>query len=175
MLMRNMETQQGLNRIEEPSERIAVGLQIAPQFEKEIDTTHVLGVVWRTLAQEPLPAEMLELGLVIGDDAEIQDLNRQYRGIDAPTDVLSFAMTESGSDHPFVLPAGMPLYLGDVIVSYPRAIEQARAAGHSVAEELDLLIVHGVLHLLGYDHDTNDRKKAMWNRQETIIGKHLAE
>ena len=160
---------------DELGDRIAVGLQIAPQFEDDIDAASVLEVIRRTLAQESLPVERIELGLVIGDDAQLHELNRQYRGIDAPTDVLSFAMTEGEGNRPFVLPAGVPLHLGDVIVSYPRAIDQAQAAGHSVEEELDLLVVHGVLHLLGYDHDTDERKQAMWSRQETVTGKRQVD
>ena len=160
---------------DELGDRVAVGLQIAPQYEREIDGGRLLDAIARALAQETLPGETVELGLVVGDDAEIHELNLRYRGIDAPTDVLSFAMLESAGDHAFVVPAGVPLYLGDVIVSYPRAVEQALAAGHSAAEELDLLVVHGVLHLLGYDHDTDERKAAMWSRQEAVIGKRLVD
>jgi probable rRNA maturation factor len=110
------------------------------------------------------------LTVVIADDAEVRDLNRDYRGIDAPTDVLSFsAMETAPSDVAFVV-AGPDLpYLGDVIVSYGRTAAQAAEQGHSVEQELRLLVVHGVLHLLGRDHDTPQREAQMWAEQAAIL------
>jgi len=111
---------------------------------------------------------------VLTDDAEIQALNRQFRGIDAPTDVLSFAMQdESPEDQGFVVApeqdAETRAYLGDVIVSYPRAAAQAAEQGHSVLAELRLLVVHGVLHLLGYDHATPQDQARMWAIQDVVL------
>jgi probable rRNA maturation factor len=88
-------------------------------------------------------------------------------GIDAPTDVLSFSAQEDGG--PFVAAPEAGGYLGDVILSYPRAVEQARERGHSTEQELDLLIVHGILHLLGYDHASEGEKAVMWAQQEAIL------
>jgi probable rRNA maturation factor len=105
------------------------------------------------------------LTLVITDDRHIRTLNRNYRGLDEPTDVLSFAALEPGQ----VPLAGEPAYLGDVIISYPRALAQAQARGQPVSTELQLLVVHGVLHLLGYDHATPAQKDAMWAAQAKIL------
>lgn len=108
-----------------------------------------------------------ELTLVITDDEGIQALNRDFLGVDAPTDVLSFSAQEDGG--PFVAAPDAGGYLGDVILSYPRAVEQARQQGHSTEQELNLLVVHGVLHLLGYDHAGAEEKAAMWAQQEAIL------
>jgi probable rRNA maturation factor len=108
-----------------------------------------------------------ELALVLTDDQSIQELNRDFLGEDAPTDVLSFSALEEAG--PFVTAPEAGVYLGDVIISYPRAVQQAGEQGHSVEQELNLLVVHGVLHLLGYDHATEEDKTLMWSRQETIL------
>jgi probable rRNA maturation factor len=107
------------------------------------------------------------LTVVLTDDKEIQALNRQFRGIDAPTDVLAFAEEEAGQV--FVDGSDDPPYLGDVIVSLPQARVQAAEHGHSTAQELRLLVAHGVLHLLGYDHAAPADEAAMWARQEEIL------
>lgn len=108
-----------------------------------------------------------ELALVITDDQGIRELNREFLGEDVPTDVLSFSAQEDAG--PFVAAPEAGAYLGDVIISYPRAIEQAEELGHPVEQELNLLVVHGVLHLLGYDHATEEDKALMWSRQESIL------
>ena len=105
------------------------------------------------------------LALVITDDKALRALNRAYLGIDAPTDVLSFG----GESPDFVSAPDAEPYLGDVVISYPRAQAQAAAAGHPVDAELALLVVHGVLHLLGYDHIRSDDKAAMWEQQAHIL------
>jgi len=103
-----------------------------------------------------------ETTIVLSDDAHLHDLNRQFLGIDAPTDVLSFpgGDTDPDSDE---------LYLGDVIISLSRAQAQAASGGHPVQDELQLLVVHGVLHLLGYDHAEEDEKAKMWAIQAGIL------
>ena len=110
------------------------------------------------------------LTLVLTDDDGIQLLNRQYRGTDAPTDVLAFAAQEDAGD--FITAPEATSYLGDVIISYPRAAAQARERGHPAQQEVHLLIVHGILHLLGYDHAETSEKAVMWARQDDILG-HL--
>ena len=105
------------------------------------------------------------LALVITDDKALRALNRAYLGIDAPTDVLSFG----GESPDFVSAPDAEPYLGDVVISYPRAQAQAAAAGHPVDAELALLVVHGVLHLLGYDHIRSDDKAAMWEQQVRVL------
>jgi probable rRNA maturation factor len=113
-----------------------------------------------------------DLSIVIEDDARLQALNIEFLKIDAPTDVLSFPSGEEAPD-----PETGRVYLGDVIISYPRAEEQASIAGHPVLAELLLLVVHGVLHLLGYDHAEPEEKALMWSSQAKILhdlGVHIA-
>lgn len=100
------------------------------------------------------------------DDAEMQTLNRQYRDIDKPTDVLSFSH-EEGDPMP-VIP-GMPRYLGDIVVSVETIDRQATEAGHSPERETTILLAHGLLHLLGYDHAEADEAKAMFAKQEELV------
>jgi len=102
------------------------------------------------------------LSIRITDDSEIQDLNNRYRGVDKVTDVLSF-----GDD--FDDPDLESRYLGDIVISYPRAEEQAQKRGHQPVEEIQLLIIHGVLHLLGYDHSEEAKKSQMWSLQKLIL------
>lgn len=108
-----------------------------------------------------------EVALILTDDQSIQELNRDFLGEDAPTDVLAFSALEEAG--PFVSAPEAAGYLGDVIISYPRAVQQAREQGHAVGLELDLLVVHGILHLLGYDHATEEEKSLMWSHQTAIL------
>lgn len=104
------------------------------------------------------------LSIVVADNEFVANLNRQYRGIDAPTDVLSFP-----ADEPPVEEADEPPYLGDIIIAYPYATAQAEREGHVLDDSLALLAVHGTLHLLGYDHDTPENRARMWAAQETAL------
>jgi probable rRNA maturation factor len=104
-----------------------------------------------------------EITIVVGNDALLRQLNRKYREIDAATDVLSFPSSEPDPDT-------QSLYIGDIIISLPRAQEQASSGGHSVAEELQLLVVHGTLHLLGYDHLEPADTGKMQAAQDKILG-----
>jgi probable rRNA maturation factor len=122
----------------------------------------------KTVAEVTLEAEGRDTGeltLVITDDEAIRVLNRVHLGIDAPTDVLSF----SGESPDFVSPPSVDKYLGDVVIAYPQAKRQSSAAGHPLEAELTLLVVHGVLHLLGYDHVRSEDKAVMWKRQGEIL------
>ncbi|MGI9860793.1 rRNA maturation RNase YbeY [Moorella naiadis] len=110
-----------------------------------------------------------EVALTLVDDAAIQELNRNYRGVDAPTDVLSFALEEAGAAEPVYYDPGVDRLLGDIVISVPTAVRQAGEYGHSLARELAFLAVHGFLHLLGYDHGTADAAAAMEERQEAIL------
>ncbi|SFU93563.1 rRNA maturation RNase YbeY [Alicyclobacillus macrosporangiidus] len=107
-----------------------------------------------------------EVSVSFVSDEEIHELNRQYRGVDRPTDVLSFALQEGEP-----MPGGdddLPL-LGDVVVSVPTAVRQAEAYGHSVRREVAFLLVHGFLHLLGYDHPDEASEQDMMQRQERVL------
>ena len=103
-----------------------------------------------------------DLTIVLADDEELHRLNRDFLGIDAPTDVLSFPASETDPD------TGAA-YLGDIILSIPRADAQAQATGHSLADEARLLVVHGVLHLLGHDHAEPDETAKMWKAQGEVL------
>ena len=108
-----------------------------------------------------------ELTIVLTDGAQIQKLNRDYLGIDAPTDVLSFPASEiDGSE---IDPETGAPYIGDIIISMPYAAKSAGKAGHPVEAEVQLLVVHGVLHLLGHDHAEPKEKARMWKAQAEIL------
>lgn len=110
-----------------------------------------------------------EVSVSIVTNERIRELNRCYRGIDRPTDVLSFALEEAGDDEPEIRGEGLPRVLGDIIISLPKAKEQAEAYGHSLERELGFLAVHGFLHLLGYDHMEPEDEKKMFTRQREIL------
>jgi probable rRNA maturation factor len=103
-----------------------------------------------------------DLSIIISDDAYLHELNLKFREVDSPTDVLAFPSGEIDID------TGRK-YLGDVILSCTRAQAQAQAAGHALESELQLLVVHGVLHLLGYDHTDEESKDRMWTAQGEIL------
>ena len=130
-------------------------------------------------SEYPLPKELLEraaravlahqdelqdceLSIVLTDNEQLQELNLNYLGIDAPTDVLSFPASETD-------PESGARYIGDILISVPRAQSQADAAGHPLEAEVQLLVVHGALHLLGYDHDVPEEKARMWQAQAEIL------
>lgn len=111
------------------------------------------------LAQAGL--EMCDLSLVITIDKRMKELNKQFRGIDETTDVLSFPSGAARKNE--------ARYLGDVVISLPRARAEAIASGHPVGDELQLLVVHGILHLLGHDHADRRSKARMWAAQDEIL------
>jgi probable rRNA maturation factor len=116
-------------------------------------------------------APPLEVGILITDDAHIQQLNRDYRAVDAPTDVLSFA--DDGDSSGFAAPPGAPRYLGDIAISYERVLAQAAEYGHSPARELAFLAAHGCLHLLGYDHERGPEDTAAMRAREEAAMREL--
>ncbi len=103
-----------------------------------------------------------EVTILLTGDEQLHELNRKFLEVDAPTDVLSFPAD-------YVDPDTDATYLGDILISYPRAQDQAAAGGHPVQEELKLLVVHGMLHLLGYDHGEPQEKDEMWAVQALIL------
>ncbi|RYL91580.1 rRNA maturation RNase YbeY [Sporolactobacillus sp. THM7-4] len=111
-----------------------------------------------------------ECSLTFTGNSRIQEINREYRGIDRPTDVISFALEEvQEGEVPIIPDEEEPRVLGDIIVSIDKAHEQAESYGHSFERELGFLIVHGLLHLLGYDHTTDEEKEEMFGLQEQIL------
>ncbi len=148
--------------------QVEVDLQIATAYADLVPAERLRAAARAALRTEAQSdAGVVELTLVLTDDSGIRSLNRDFLGNDAPTDVLAFSAIED--DGPFVSAPEAGGYLGDVIVSYPRAVAQAQVQGHSPEQELDLLIVHGILHLLGYDHADDEEKAAMWARQDAIL------
>jgi probable rRNA maturation factor len=140
-------------------------VQVEEPFVSAVSPDWLRSAARATLDQSGAKPIQAALALVVTDDEALRALNRAYLGIDAPTDVLSFG----GESPDFVSAPDAEPYLGDVVISYPRAQAQAEAAGHPVEAELALLVVHGVLHLLGYDHVRSDDRAAMWERQAHIL------
>ncbi len=144
---------------------ISVEVQVDNRYADRLDSELLTRCAVATLHHQKVERPV-EMTLVITGDGRVRELNREYRGVDAPTDVLSFG---SGDDDGFVSPPGAPRYLGDVIISFDRAEAQAGRAGHGVEAELQLLTAHGVLHLLGHDHSEPDEKMAMWAAQTEVL------
>ncbi|MBI2860464.1 MAG: rRNA maturation RNase YbeY [Chloroflexi bacterium] len=113
------------------------------------------------------------LSLALSGDERVRQLNREFRGLDEPTDVLSFGPRSEGGGEPFpfILPPEGPPYLGDIIISCPQAVRQASAQGHPVETEIAVLLVHGVLHLLGYEHGDPESERAMKEKEAEVLGR----
>lgn len=109
-----------------------------------------------------------EVSVVLTDDKYIHELNYKYRGKDRPTDVLSFALNEGGE--PEIIDGPAEVLLGDIIISLETATKQAEEYGHSLEREMAYLTVHGILHLLGYDHEIEEEKQEMRKEEEYILG-----
>ncbi|GAE26978.1 hypothetical protein JCM9140_3088 [Halalkalibacter wakoensis JCM 9140] len=126
-------------------------------------------IILKTLEIEQLSGE-LEVSVTVVNEQRIQEINKEYRDKDQPTDVISFALNEQGEEEPeFTKLEGMPNILGDIIISSAHIKRQAEEYGHSFERELGFLTVHGVLHLLGYDHMTEADEKEMFSKQEDIL------
>ncbi len=131
-----------------------------------IDAALVERAAQAVLIAEQVPAGC-EVCIRITTDAELHRLNRDFRGVDAPTDVLSFA--DDGNSSQFVTAPNLPRYLGDIAISYDRVLAQAAEYGHSPARELAYLTVHGMLHLLGYDHERGPADEALMRAREEAV------
>ncbi len=145
-------------------------LDLAVTYETDsptVDENQLRRCVERALLAEGWVGDV-ELSLLFTDDGVIQSLNRQYRGIDEVTDVLSFPQFDP-TRNDFVLPTVGARLLGDVVISMPQASRQAAEFGHSVAREIGYLTIHGTLHLLGYDHETTVDREQMREREEAAL------
>jgi probable rRNA maturation factor len=113
-----------------------------------------------------------EVSVTFVSNERIHEINREYREKDRPTDVISFALEEEGEGEMKVVGAEIPRILGDIIISTVKAKEQAEEYNHSFMRELGFLAVHGFLHLLGYDHETDEDEKEMFTRQREILDEY---
>ena len=136
-------------------------IETNPSLKTELDVDVLERAALTTLANQDAQGD---LSIVLTDDAQLREFNRDYLGIDAPTDVLSFPASETD-------PETGHRYLGDILISVPRAYEQAGAAGHKLEAEVQLLIVHGTLHLLGHDHAEAEEKAQMWKAQAEVLAR----
>lgn len=138
-----------------------ITFEVLETYQSKVDTQVLEKAIMGVFEQQSAPSET-DMTFVISDDEQLRSLNYHYRDIDAPTDVLSFPAD-------FNDPENNRPYLGDVVVSLPRAEFQAEEGGHSLMAELQLLAVHGVLHLLGHDHLEDEEKAQMWAAQSEIL------
>lgn len=113
-----------------------------------------------------------EVSVTFVTNERIQEINREYRQKDQPTDVISFALEELGEDEVEIVGGQIPRVLGDIIISIDRAKEQAEEYNHSFSRELGFLALHGFLHLLGYDHMEEMDEKKMFQRQKDILDEY---
>lgn len=134
-----------------------IHIELHPDF---LDIELLESAARAALEQQSAPDD--DITIVLTDDDQLRELNLDYLGIDAPTDVLSFPASESD-------PETGVRYLGDILISVRRAAQQAQAAGHSLQAEAQLLVVHGTLHLLGHDHADAEQKTRMWAAQAEVL------
>ncbi len=151
-----------------------VNVLIDQGFEECIEASWLEHVAEKILAAQGADSGA-ELSLVITSQEKIRQLNLSYLGEDEPTDVLAFSMLPEQPEvnqTPFVAPPDGVQHLGEVIISYPQAVIQAEEHQHSVKREIAILIIHGTLHLLGYDHDNPEMEREM-RTQETKIMNYI--
>jgi probable rRNA maturation factor len=145
-----------------------INIVIDKEYKPKIKSAWLKNIARQVQKAENV-SEKSEMGLKITGDGEIHRLNLQYLDEDRPTDVLSFPMNEQVDAAPaFVKVPDGKLHLGDIVISYPTALKQAGEHHHPVNREITILLIHGILHLLGYDHDIPSRKQKM-NRREAAI------
>lgn len=143
------------------------------EFRALVDKDWVRKIVRQVLKAEGV-ASPYEVSLVFTDAQRVKQLNRDYRGVDEPTDVLAFYMfPQKESDSSFALPPDGITRLGEIVISYPQATAQAKQQGHSTEKELALLVVHGILHLLGYDHEEREQQEKMRARERQLLERCL--
>ncbi|WP_312093232.1 rRNA maturation RNase YbeY [Niallia sp.] len=135
---------------------------------KESEITKIHDLLQFAATKQNLQGE-IELSITFVHNDQIQEINKEYREKDQPTDVISFALEELGEGEIQLVGEGLPRMLGDIVISIDKAEEQAKEYGHSYMRELGFLSVHGFLHLLGYDHMTNEEEEVMFTLQKDIL------
>lgn len=146
-------------------------IEIINEHQYPVDSGRLVAAVARVVAQQDADPESA-VSVVITTNEEVAALNQQYRGIDSPTDVLSFPadpLPDELLDEMADFEEDEPPYLGDLIIAFDYARAQAEREQHALNDSLDLLVVHGTLHLLGYDHDTPENRAVMWAEQEKAL------
>ncbi|MEE3142434.1 MAG: rRNA maturation RNase YbeY [Chloroflexota bacterium] len=165
-----------------------IDISVDEPYQQELSEVWLRTVMEAALVEALPQGEPAQVGLVVTDDKTVQELNRQFRGLDEVTDVLSFSASHSGpwegdpqeSDEAspesldsgrlnFVLPPGEPSPLGEVIISFPQTIRQAQERNGPIEQELALLIIHGVLHLVGYDHMEPEDEAQMQAKERSAL------
>ena len=150
-----------------------VEIFVEEDFRGVVDEGWVKEIIQQTLKAEGV-APPYQVSMVFTSSETVRQLNRDYRGVDAPTDVLAFYMLpQKGDDSSFALPPDGVARLGEVIISYPQAAKQAREQGHSPERELALLIIHGILHLLDYDHEEPEEESKMREKERELMERLL--
>lgn len=148
------------------ADRLTVDIQIDETFAPLVDAEAIVAAVRHTLDTVGIDGAV-EVSIVLTTDEVVRELNRVYRGQDKATDVLSFGQDDGGP----LLPPDLPRLLGDVVIAYPQVAAQAGRAGWDAQDELVWLVIHGVLHLLGYDDADEAGRAAMWAMGEQILGR----
>lgn len=138
-----------------------IHLQISENISPALQLPVIERAAIETLSVMSAP-ESAELTIVLTDDDQIHQLNRDFLAEDGPTDVLAFPAD-------YIDPDTDASYLGDVIISYERAVVQAQAGDHALEHEIELLVVHGILHILGHDHADPQEKVRMWEAQAAVL------
>ncbi|MBW8010912.1 MAG: rRNA maturation RNase YbeY [Chloroflexi bacterium] len=140
-----------------------IALQIADEYLSKGFGVRLINAAQKAL-MTIIPDEEGRLTIVLTDDQHLQKLNKKYLDVDAPTDVLAFPSDQFAEPNE-------DMYYGDIIISHPRAVAQAKDGGHTVEQELELLVVHAALHLMGFDHSEEKAKANMWAVQHDILEK----
>lgn len=146
-----------------------IEVQVLDAFADAVDVALIERTIATVLDHEG-HTDPVTVSVLIADDATLQAFNKEYRGVDAPTDVLSFGGEDDEVAILFVVAPDVPPYLGDIAISYQRVVAQAAEYGHSPQRELAYLVAHGTLHLLGYDHERGpEDAAAMRDREEAVL------
>lgn len=147
-----------------------LNIQIDESFQGSIDEGWLKRVVEETLDIEGIDS-LVELGLVITSDQIVRELNQTYRDVDEATDVLAFALFQREGSERFIMPPDDVLHLGEVVISYPRVMKQAKEQHHPPQRELALLVIHGMLHLLSYDDELPEGEQRMRAAEAKVLGR----
>jgi probable rRNA maturation factor len=154
--------------MEKPADAFDIAVEVDPPYADAVDVDLILRVAHQVLEHEGQKGP-LELGVWVTNEDELHTLNRTFRNTDKSTDVLSFGEAEDDATMFVLAPEAVP-HLGDVAISYPHVVRQAQELGHSNDRELSYLLAHGILHLLGYDHEEPDDARLMREHEEAALG-----